>query len=66
MALNCSHEFVVTKLDVDYGADAQPLYNSAHCVVVCLYCGQVRKVYSTGKVLVEKQEGEIQWTSTNG
>lgn len=46
----CDHQFIlITEL-----SDTRE-----HAIVVCNYCGQVRHVYETGKVVVIMEEGEI-------
>jgi hypothetical protein len=34
-------------------------------IVVCIFCGQVRHVYTTGRVVIEVQEGKVEKRGIN-
>lgn len=61
MGKYCDHDFFNIKLDVDYNPSTlAPLNSSAHAVVGCIYCGQIRKIYTNGRIIIEVDEGIIE------
>lgn len=46
---NCSHDFVTIPTDKWNGCVA----------IVCAYCGQIRWVYSDGRVVIKKDHGTV-------
>ena len=55
----CDHQLFVTKIDTDRDANKKVLPNTTHATIVCAYCGHVRKLYTDGTVVVEKEYGEV-------
>lgn len=51
----CSHDFIKFY-------DKEPADSA--CVVVCVYCGQVRHIYPEGKIEIIKDYGEVTWQVT--
>lgn len=65
MGKYCDHDFFNIKLDVDYSSPSTtqgtyPINYTAHAVVGCIYCGQIRKIYADGRVIIEIEEGIIE------
>jgi len=70
---NCNHILFLVKTDVDYSRSNlsttmgtysnsyEAVDNSIHAVVVCAYCGHVRKLYADGRVVVVKDFGEVSY-----
>ena len=56
--MNCDHNFFKVKDDIDY-IDEQPKPNSAYVLVVCVYCGHVRRVYMDGSIVIVKEGGVV-------
>ena len=57
----CKHNFFPIKQDVDNDVSFRPVHNSAHVVIGCCWCGQVRKLYATGLVSVIIHKGTIKY-----
>lgn len=57
----CDHEFFTIQLNILSQIDG-----SIHTVIGCIYCGQIRKLYDDGRVMVTKEEGEVKKTYGNG
>lgn len=60
----CDHTFVtVTPVNMLVTADKNAIPTTTmvdKTIVACIYCGQVRHVYTNGRVVIEIQEGKIE------
>lgn len=54
---SCAHDF--HKVQVGEVCDGENKNCRHACIVVCAYCGQVRELFSDGKVVVVVPEGEV-------
>lgn len=52
----CTHDFKTV--------DTNGLINAV--TVVCVYCGQVRRVFPSGHIEVIKEKGEVRYKQNNG
>jgi len=55
----CKHNFFVVKMDVDQDSSFHMIQNTAHSVITCCWCGQVRKLYANGLVNVIIPKGTL-------
>lgn len=56
--MSCYHGFFRIGEDVDY-ENGKEVGRSIHAVAACIYCGQVRKVYADGRIVITVEEGKI-------
>jgi len=59
MSDNCKHQFF--NMLADYNDEEKKLF----VIVVCVYCGQIRKIWQDGKVEITKEYGEIKRPKQN-
>ena len=56
---NCSHDFFAMLPDLDQ------VTGLSHTVVICAYCGQVRRLWCDGRIEVVKEYGSISNIAVN-
>lgn len=58
---HCAHEFYKVRENSHFTKDDKHdfIKGSAHVIVACVYCGQVRHVYETGQVDIIRDEGVL-------
>ena len=52
----CSHTFTTVNQNFDITVEGEVIQGSR---MVCVFCGQVRDVFSTGEVFIRKVEGRV-------